>query len=275
MSLKILITRSSLETGGLKENLEENSQASEHVGDEAELLAKECRSLGWAVKICPIFYLNPSELPLCPLSASSPVRLTGEEDLIFVTRLAVDIFKKSGINLPQTSRCFAVGEGTAKFFKSLFFNHNIYYPAQISHQNSEGLLALSEFDFMAGRKVFIFRGDSGREYLADELRARGAVVEAVHCYERKINPKFHEFWTQGYQEFSCDIVVLTSTESLKVFLETPKISPFHEKDIPWITVLPGRMEAMAREYGYPHLLRLETASNVSIMKGLRAFIGKS
>jgi uroporphyrinogen-III synthase len=274
--LKILITRSALEPLELSDDLNrsdsgENPSELALVGSEAKDLGREFEALGCSVKICPVFYLSPGSLPLYPLSGSSPVRLAGEEDLIFVTRLSVDVFKKSGIALPKTSRCFSIGEGTANLFKSLFLNHNIYYPLSSLAQNSEGLLKLPEFDFMAGRKVFIFRGDSGRDFLADELRSRGAVVEIVNCYERQINPGFHRFWASEAENFPCDIVVLTSTESLRIFLETPRLISPHQKQEPWITVLPGRMQAMARDYGYQNLILLESASNASILRSIKAF----
>lgn len=247
MPLNILMTRS-------------ESDASQQ---DSIALAKALTQQGGRVHHCPVFLLTP--VP-GPLSASSPLKLKGEEDLVFVTRLSVEIFKKSGINLPSTTRCFAVGPGTAETFKHYFPAHPVKYPQSSEDQNSEGLLKLREFESVSGRRIFILRGDSGREYLADELRARGATVEYVTCYERRVNPEFHRFWSQPAPLFVPDVVVLTSTESLRVFLETPRSMEFKD---PRVTVLPGRMEALAREYGYSKTIRIESAGNEGIVQGLK------
>jgi uroporphyrinogen-III synthase len=244
MSLNVLLTRSQA-----KHSQQENS-----------LLMERLRERGFSVRHIPVFLLNPIQ---GPLSASSPVKLTGQEDLIFITRLSVEVFKRAGILLPSTSRCFAIGEGTAETFRDHFPNHPIVTPREAESENSEGLLQLPQFSGHSSRRVFIFRGDSGREFLADCLREQGRLVEYVTCYERKVNPDFRRFWVTPSANFCPDWVILTSTESLRVFLETPKLA---EWPLPYITVLPGRMEQLAMDYGYPKILPLEKASNEGILK---------
>lgn len=52
--------------------------------------------------------------------------------------------------------------------------------------DSEALLERPEFqaDRLRGRRVAIFRGDSGRELLGETLEARGAQVTRIPCYRR-------------------------------------------------------------------------------------------
>jgi uroporphyrinogen-III synthase len=50
--------------------------------------------------------------------------------------------------------------------------------------DSEHLLMLPEFADPSGRRVLIFRGEGGRELIADTLRALGAEVIYVECYRR-------------------------------------------------------------------------------------------
>jgi uroporphyrinogen-III synthase len=54
--------------------------------------------------------------------------------------------------------------------------------------DSEALLALPELRDVAGRRVAVFRGEGGREVLAEGLRSRGATVEYVECY-RRVRPR--------------------------------------------------------------------------------------
>ena len=52
--------------------------------------------------------------------------------------------------------------------------------------DSEALLELPELAAarLKGKRVAIFRGDGGRELLADTLRQRGAEVDCITCYRR-------------------------------------------------------------------------------------------
>lgn len=50
--------------------------------------------------------------------------------------------------------------------------------------NSEALLALPQMSAIKNKKVIIFRGEGGRELLADTLRQRGADIEYAEVYRR-------------------------------------------------------------------------------------------
>lgn len=75
----------------------------------------------------------------------------------------------------------AVGQGTAKALHELGIGE-VLRPD--TGADSEHLLALPQLQAMAGKAVVIFRGEGGREVLAQTLRARGAQVTHVECYRR-------------------------------------------------------------------------------------------
>ncbi|MFA6311359.1 MAG: uroporphyrinogen-III synthase [Sterolibacterium sp.] len=85
--------------------------------------------------------------------------------------------------------------------------------------DSEALLELPELQEMAGKRVVVFRGDSGRDLLGDTLSERGATVEYVTCYRRgkpdlDTGPLLR-LWA-GRQ---LDAVLVTSSEGLRNLAE--------------------------------------------------------
>lgn len=96
-------------------------------------------------------------------------------------RAAMKFIEVGGRPLPATTRLAVVGNATATSLAS--FGR----PADIFPQNkynSEALLAVEEMINVSGKKIIIFRGDGGRELLANTLRERGAMVEYAECYQR-------------------------------------------------------------------------------------------
>jgi len=81
--------------------------------------------------------------------------------------------------------------------------------------DSEALLAHPRLADVAGRRVVIFRGDGGRELLAETLRTRGAEVTYAECYRRappQTDPgPLIERWRRG----EIAIVTITSSDALQ------------------------------------------------------------
>jgi uroporphyrinogen-III synthase len=85
--------------------------------------------------------------------------------------------------------------------------------------DSEGLLELPELQAVRGSRIVIFRGNGGREFLAQTLRERGAAVDYVESY-RRIRPQADlapllRSWESG----GIDIAVVNSVESLRNLYE--------------------------------------------------------
>lgn len=79
------------------------------------------------------------------------------------------------------ARLAAVGEGTAAALRHGGATE-VITPAHGA--DSEALLAEPALREVAGRRVALFSGVGGRELLAAELAARGAIVDVVPCYVR-------------------------------------------------------------------------------------------
>lgn len=82
---------------------------------------------------------------------------------------------------PAQIKVATVGQSSANALRELGIAQ-VITPTQ--RFDSESLLALPALKNVSGWRVMIFRGDGGRELLGDTLKARGAAVEYVTCYQR-------------------------------------------------------------------------------------------
>ena len=76
------------------------------------------------------------------------------------------------------------------------------------------MLALPELQNVGGKRVAIFRGDTGRELLKTALEARGAHVTQVECYRRARPESGAAGLIEAWREKRVDAVTLTSSEGL-------------------------------------------------------------
>jgi uroporphyrinogen-III synthase len=117
---------------------------------------------------------------------------------------------------PPGLRAATVGKGSAAELRR-FGIADVIAPSD--RFDSEALLDLPGMHAVAGKRIVIFRGDSGREALGDTLVARGASVEYAACYRRSkpsADPSaLFRLWTRD--ELSA--FVITSSEGLRNLFE--------------------------------------------------------
>jgi len=148
--------------------------------------------------------------------------------------------------LPQHLQLAAVGKGSAKALTSNGLKPHIY-PA--TRFDSEALLELPAMQDVNGKRIVIFRGDGGRELLAETLRERGAQVEYAECY-RRATPKgdigaLLKRWARG----EVHIVTVTSAETLRnLFDMVGQLGRQWLQKTP-IVVVSARAAELARELG--------------------------
>jgi uroporphyrinogen-III synthase len=171
---------------------------------------------------------------------------------------------------PAALRVATVGRGSERALNRLGFAAVI---APVERFDSEALLDLPEMKDVAGKRVLIFRGDGGREFLGDALAARGAIVGYAECYRRG-RPKADTAPLLAlWERRQLDAFTVTSSEGLanlhdllgeagrQCLRRTPLFAP-HE-----------RIAAAARALDV-HTVVLTGPGDEGLVAGLAAFFAK-
>lgn len=138
--------------------------------------------------------------------------------------------------------------------------------------DSEALLALPPLaaEAVAGREVFIFRGNGGRELLADTLIARGGRVRLVTCYRRDppaADPlPLQAAWAAG----RLDAITLSSSEGLRHLLEMLSGPDRDRLRATPLFVPHARIAENARAAGLNRVV-LTAAGDDGLLAGLKAY----
>lgn len=194
---------------------------------QGEALAAQLRQAGHTPIVCPLFtQVAGTDL------ARLPTQLARSPLLIAVSAAAVDHashwLATHGLAWPNTP-VFAVGAATAARWQAAGCS-----PVWPDDERSEGLAALPGLQPLAGQRVLILRGEPGREWLADTLRARGAEVEYCQCYQRQWLPYDGDALFLSWRTAGVDSVILTSGDIL------------HH----WLSLLPAPARAWAQQLDY-------------------------
>lgn len=132
-------------------------------------------------------------LDIAPAADTAPLRaawlaLPGTHFVMFVSANAVANFfaqAPAGAAWPMGLRAGCTGPGTAAALRAAGLpSAGIVEPPAGASFDSESLWALLAHEDWAGRHVLVVRGEEGRDWFADTLRARGARVGFIAAYRR-------------------------------------------------------------------------------------------
>jgi len=175
--------------------------------------------------------------------------------------------------LPIDIEFFAIGKATAALLEEQMQAGVLHYSPEQA-MNSEALLAHPKLQNIADEKILIFRGKNGREYLAEQLMARAAIVAYCDLYERQSPSKNIAL----DDEFRCTkkqaILAVHSGETLNNVCDNISF-----EDVKWLKqkaiLLPGeRVAEMARQAGFVHVITAENATHESMVAALLAYTNK-
>ncbi|MEO7496180.1 MAG: uroporphyrinogen-III synthase [Massilia sp.] len=154
---------------------------------QAEPLARQVAALGREVVLLPLLEIAP--LAEQGALAAALADLSGYAMVAFVSPNAVDAAFAHLRAWPPGVTLAVLGEGSRAALARHGVsdaNATIVSPRDAERSDSENLLATLDLAALAGRRVLIVRGESGRELMVDGLRAAGAEVVTVAAYRRSV-----------------------------------------------------------------------------------------
>ena len=211
--------------------------------------------------------LSPEHDAIIQHSRSVLMSLDRYQRLIFISVNAVqyglDQIDQYWPQWPMDIEVYAIGAATAAALAER--DVNVQHSALA--MNSESLLACAELQNIARTKILIVRGVGGREYLADELTKRGAIVDYVECYQRG-KPDI-----DGGQlrvlllQHSINVVALNSGETLGHFTELMGVAAFN-----YPVLVPGpRVAEIAKAQGYRIVIQADNAGTTASIAALEHY----
>ena len=160
---------------------------------------------------------NVSLFPLITIQAIERQNLSHAREadwFIFISANAVEYGLKH-LNLAKIdlSKKFvaAIGKKTASKLKQAGLTIDLVPEDTF---NTECFLKLNATQSVEGKRILIFRGNGGREQLANVLRERGAKVEYAEVYRRSCPKQNTDTLKSRWQQQLLDIIVITSSEGL-------------------------------------------------------------
>jgi len=237
---------------------------------QAAPLAEAIAAAGGVPLVFPLLEIAPAA-DAQPL-AEAAARLADYAVAVFISPNAVDHALPAILARgpwPAGLLPAAVGQGTVKALAAQGVAGCV---APTERFDSEALLELPELavDRVKGRRIAIFRGDGGRELLADTLRERGATVDCITCYRRSgpsggVAPLLAA-WRAG----RLDALTVSSSEGLRYLVDLLDAEGRAFLQQTPLFVPHARIAENACALGLSNII-LTDAADAGILAGLRAY----
>lgn len=221
---------------------------------QAGSLSQQIRDHGGRVLEFPVIEI--AALPDNPQRQQRIQQLDHYDMVIFVSANAVHygLAALAGQHPLLSQRQLAcVGQATTRALQKALGEVEILTPA--SEFNSEGLLAEPALQQVHDKKILIVRGKEGREHLATSLRTRGATVDYLEVYERRlpdtaILAKLRTEVEQNLQNNALAAIVITSGEGLQNLQQLIDSRLHPQLHNTQLVVINTRLATLASEMGF-------------------------
>lgn len=237
---------------------------------QAEALCALIAAAGGTPLSAPLLEIGP---PADARSLSAAREMFGAASLaIFISPNAVDYGLADLPDVgdwPHGLAVVAIGPGTEHALRQRGAREVILPEGRF---DSESLLAMPHLraDRVGGKQILIFRGEGGRELLAETLTARGAHVVCAECYRRSVPESGYSELVDASQRGELAALTLSSSEGLRNFWQTLDQQQRHcFSEIP-VFVPHARIADVAHSLGMRQIVQTSPA-DAGMIAGLCAY----
>lgn len=236
---------------------------------QADQLAAQLQAAGAHPVVFPVIEIVPA--PLTAHDDSCVSELDRYSGVICISAAAAEL----GVRLcadrwpqwPLHQSWYAVGPASGRPLQGWGLNLVV----ADAGSSSETLLALPALQSVEGQRFLIFRGNGGRETLADTLRSRGAQVDYLEIYRRQPVQNDKTRLDDFLAAPGIRVVTVTSGESLDQLLVQVGASADALRQCP-LVVVSGRLAEHARLQGFQHVHIAAGANDDALMRCLQAIL---
>ncbi len=200
------------------------------------------------------------------------VKQIGSGDwVIFVSANAVKfgttLLKSAGVD-SRRIKIISIGQATSRALMEHGLRVDLTCPAPAS---SESLLATPDMQAVSGRRIFICRGLGGRPLLRRVLLDRGALVEYVECYQRRLPQVDSSRLEPTLENDAFNVIVTTSVDGLQNFMDIVAHNEYDYLLNSELVVIGERQRRAADRLGWRgNVTVVEDAGNEQILEKLVA-----
>lgn len=238
-------------------------------------LAGRLAALGHEAVLFPLLDIQP--LPDQSALRAALADVSGYALVAFVSPNAIAAACAVRKDWPPDLTLAVVGEGSRAALAREGIdagNATIVSPANTERTDSQTLLETLDLASLRGKKALIVRGETGRELLADALRAGGMDVVQLAAYRRSIPPFDPARRQELARLLACDSRwIITSSEALRGLLDMARaldgedavVKLQHQR----LIVPHVRIEETARALGF-HSVRLTGSGDEALIAALQS-----
>lgn len=167
---------------------------------------------------------------------------------------------------PVGVQLVAIGPSTARQLETALGQPVVFAATGMT---TEDLLELPVFADCADKRVAIFRGNGGRDLMAQTLTARGAVVEYLEVYRRQAVAYDPGAYASQINSHHINVLTVTSGESLQYLDQLLGDNKAEMSLLPLLVPSP-RVAAQATDLGFQQVVDTGGADVASMMSALES-----